>query len=339
MDTTMRTILFWGPLLAVFIWWFWYKKAAYFFYCLTDGPRLNITGNGFRIRKNFSWKNKKAQFQPLQFLFRGRIIGRKKNALIRAFPDLDGYTRDDYDLVSRAPSKLNYDIEKKQFYLENLGASNKICWRPLKDSESELRIFEGNRLYLYRDIQVWFGPFSLEIELSQKEPYNSDASFNSGLFPAFCLYQLLGICLLLQSPTVASVPVITICLPAFLLAVTVYALFNNCCEIHPIQIIVMVALTIGYFAYVYNSSNPEAATHSARFFVYFLSSLLLIVPCWDQVESKVTFIVMVAIAQLLSLCMEQCSAPDIGSITQTSAFFLTLLTRRTANQKAVSSVS
>lgn len=323
MDTKTIIILLLGILPAWGVGWIWSKKMAYVFYCLTDKPRLNVTGNGFRIRKNRLWRTGKVQFTSLHFLFGGRKIGREGSSLIQAYPDLGGHTRDEYDSTHRDCAELNFDYEKQKFYLER--SEHDISWRPLEASESELRTLRGNRLDLDRNIFAEFGTLSLTFEPVPKTAYNADAGYSSGFFLAFLVYQMYGLCVLFRSQKVSADSSLIIVSSVFLLGVMAWLFFHKCNENHVLKAAVMAVGTALYFVCIIASDNLETGAHIAFICVYICTLLLLLLPRWEYIKSKALFVIVLFAAGIFSFIMAETSHPGIGSAFQTLISLLPFL--------------
>lgn len=323
MDTKTIIFLLLGILPAWGVGRIWSKKMVYVFYCLTDKPRLNITGDGFRIRKNWLWRTGKVQFTSLHFLFGGRKIGREGSSLIQAYPDLGGHTRDEYDSTHRDCAELNYDSENKKFYLER--SEHDFSWRPLEASESDLRTFQGNRLYLDQNIFAKFGPLSLTLELVPKTAYNADAGYSSGFFLTFLVYQMYGLYVLFRSQKVSADSSLIIVSSVFLLGVMAWLLFHKCNENHVLKVAGMAVITALYFVWIIASDNLETGAHIAFICVYICTVLLLLLPRWEYIKSKAVFVILLCVAGIFSFIMAKTSHSEIGSAFQTLISLLPVL--------------
>lgn len=318
MDTKTIIILLLGILPAWGAGWIWSKKMAYVFYCLTDKPRLDVTGNGFRIRKNRIWRTGKVQFTSLHFRFGGRKIGRGSSSLIQAYPDLDGHTRGEYDRTHRDCAELNYDFENEKFYLER--SEYDFNWRPKEASESELRTFQGNRLYLDQNIFAEFGSLSLTFELVPRKAYNANASYSSGFFLAFLVYQLYGLCVLFWSQKVSADSSLIIVSSGFLLAIMAWLLFHNCDKNHALKAIGMAVSTALYFV-----CTIEASAYIAFICVYICAVLLCLLPRWEYIKSKAVLVILLLVTGIFSFMMAKTSHSEIGGLFQTFISLLPIL--------------
>lgn len=344
---TITLAILGGVPVAAALWLFLYKEAASFLYDLTGELRLNISSNHFRIWKGWTWhKNEKVQLAPLPVHSREWIIGRKrgteraaglKRARIQAITNASNSDADIYRRVKRNHAKLDFDYEKKQFYLKLMGP---IRWQLLKDGEDELHKLKEGRLYLSRSMRVWFDQFYLDIEPFEKKPYNPDVSSNNCVFVAFLAYLAWGAgCLLGLPDRCFDSTKLPYCLPIALLAVVAYSLFMNSNEKHLVLIISMAVLTVGYFLWAVYFGTPKTAVDIVLECLPYGTMLALLLQNWKQIHFKGSFLIKIISAASIAFFVKQIPDANIGfgDIGQIIFFLLALLTMRTEDQKVIAS--
>ncbi len=245
----------------------------------TPRERIQIIGPGLRLRTGWPRQDDRFEVSAVDCLRhrQGLSIGRGLFQRIQVHKVPEGVPRKG---VSRSHARIDYDTDKKLFYIENVSSLNKICWAPLAPdggSPENKRAVAG-RKYVNGDLRLWLGEVAVDLRLLEPAPAPPPNFQQGNVLAAWAVTAMQGAALLLYYLGTGGMSP-QLVLPGALLAIAALSTLRRDCAFTPVPAVIFVVLTCGWFFYmVYSPTPADAAINITRSFFCIGAAVIYLLP-------------------------------------------------------------